>query len=180
MQDGDTFEYKGAKFRVEISYDDCGEAPWDRSDGHGVVTGWQRRDYVDPPRGFWRLNVDRHSERLYNWYETMAIAKRDGWGLCPEEIAKLGARLKREPTKRDIRKEAVRRDFAFLEGWCSDDWNYVVIGVEQVGGDGDKQYLGGVESNAGDYIRECAEDLAHELLGPINAAKDACIMELGG
>jgi len=178
MYSGDTFELNGATFTVEITHDDSHGAPWDENCGHGVVGKWERRDYSDAPRGHWILATDRGSWRLYNWFETMAIAKRDGWGLCDEEKAKLAKRLKREPTARDVRKEAVRRDFNYLYGWANDQWQYVVIGV--TGEDGESEYLGGVEDSDPKYIEECARELAGELLYTVNKAKDLCEMELGG
>jgi hypothetical protein len=179
MYDGDKFEHEGATFTVSIERDDCGDTPWERAEGHGVVGDWQRRETTTEPRGYWRLSCERHYERLYNWFETMTIAKRDGWGLCEEHKAKLAKRLGRTPTARDIRKEAVRRDYEFLRGWCDDEWQYVVIGVT-LDGTHETQYLGGVESNCEDYIAECARDLASELLYPYNQEKDRAIAELGG
>jgi len=167
IQDGDTFEHKGVTFTFQTERDDGHGEPWKESDGHGVVSGWDFRDAI---RGEWVLARDRGYKRFYNWFETMAIAKRDGWGLHDDEIAKLAVKLKRTPTKRDIRKEAVRRDFNFLRGWCSDEWNYVGVTVSARGVE--DQSLWGIESNAGDYLMEVARDLADEALHPLGAVKD--------
>lgn len=83
----DTFEYKGSTFTVQHEHDDSHGAPWDENDGHGVVSEWQHS--YETPRGSWVLASDRRSQRFYNWYETMAIAKRDGWGLGPDDVANL-------------------------------------------------------------------------------------------
>jgi hypothetical protein len=175
MQDGEIFEHKGVLFIVSIERDELSRAPWEECEGHGVVTKWERRG---PERGEWVLSGDRYSHRFYNWRETLEIAKRDGWGLHPDCIAELALKLKRQPTQRDIRKEAVRRDYEYLRGWCNDEWEYLCIGVRMVGGT-ETQYLGGVDGSDAAYIVECARDLAGELLHPMHDEKDRCIMELG-
>ena len=177
MYDGDTFKLDGATFTVSIERDKDAFAPWKNSDGHGVVGRWDRRS-TDAPRGHWVLASDRGSWRLYNWYETMQIAKRDGWGLCDKAMAGLAKRLGRTPTARDIRKQAVYDDFDFLYGWCNDVWQYVVIGVTIEGGE--TEYLGGVESNSHDYMKQVAHDLARELLYMYGVEKDRAVMEVGG
>lgn len=182
LYSGDTFTHNGGAFRVTHERDDMHAAPWLECDGHGVVTGWRRRDYIDPPRGFWRLSSDRLSERLYNWRETMAIAKRDCWGLSPADTQKLAEQLNRQPTPRDIRKEAVRKDYEFLRGWCNDEWEYIGVIVELVDDEGqsagESEALWGVES-FGDYSDEVAKELADEILARVGDAKDAAIMAGG-
>lgn len=178
--DGDTFEHGGAEFKVTFPYDDHHGAPWDESDGHGVVTDWEHA--CETPRGCWELCSDRRAKRFYNWRETMDIAKRDGWGLAPDALASLAKRLGREPSKRDIRKEAVRRDFNYLHSWCNDQWSYVGVVVELLDADGEEagesESLWGVES-FGDYASEVALELAGEILARMGADKDAAVMDAG-
>lgn len=164
--DGDTFERGGRTFRVEHPYDDCADAPWDREDGHGPVTEWTSRAKAPGER---ILNSDRSSYRYYDFQEAMRIARRDGWGLCPEDIAKLEAKLKRKPTKGDICAEAVERDYEHLRRWCNDQWSYVGVVVRLVDEDCEEsESLWGIESDAYDYLAEVAHELADEINSRLN------------
>lgn len=180
MYSGDTFELGGSTFSVTLVHDDSHGAPWEVLDGHGVVSGWERA--YETPRGCWVLSSDQHASQFYNWFETMAIAKRDEWGLAPDRVAALAKRLKREPTKRDIRKAAVQADFDYLRGWCDGDWSYVGVIVELLDSDGEgtgvTESLWGVESFGG-YHDIVARELAEEMLSTMGDAKDSAIAELG-
>ena len=176
LYDGDTFEVNGATFRVEFEHDDCHGAPWVECDGHGPVTEWERRE---ERRGEWTLNSDRGSRRFYNWYEAMQIAKRDHWGIDSRAALELSKRLGRAVTPRDIRKEAVRRDYEYLHAWCNDEWEYIGVIVSPLGFRGrpteESESIWGVES-IGDYPTEIAHELAEEILGRVNAEKDSAEM----
>lgn len=96
------FEHEGLTFQVEFTYDyDC-EPPWERSEGHGVVSDWTRRDKRP---GEIVLSSDRNLKRFYDVQETTAIAKRDGWGLSDENKAALIQRVARKTIKRVAKSE---------------------------------------------------------------------------
>jgi len=157
------FEHNGRSYTAEIHDDTDHGPPWLEEDGHGPVSDWTTRAKLPGERV---LHSDRHSRRFYDWQEAMAIAKRDGWGLAPAEVAKLAADLGRQPTRGEITAEAVRRDFEHLRAWCNDDWSYVGVVVRQVdacGCCGVSESLWGIESDAGDYLQEVARELAEEV-----------------
>lgn len=70
-------ESEGFTLRAHIESDDDSTPPWDREDGHGPVTKWERRD-KEP--GEMILSDDRGSRRFYDFREACALALRDGWG----------------------------------------------------------------------------------------------------
>lgn len=149
--DGDTFEREGHTFRVNHPYDDSGDTPWERADGHGPVSEWTSRDKRPGER---LLCSDRGSRRYYDWQEACKLARRDGWDAEP-----IGAPNRIE--------RAVQADFDFLHAWCNDEWQYVGVVVEMLGADGAvvaEQSLWGIESNAYDYLRDTAHELADEIL----------------
>jgi hypothetical protein len=160
----DTLELdNGLSIRIETPYDECSEAPWERDDGRGVVTGWERREKGPGER---ILNTDHGSKRFFDVVETTKKAKRDGWGLSEATIAEMTAKLGRKPTKGEIVARAVDDEFDFLYGWCNDQWSYVVIVVTLLDVDGKElasDCLGGVES-LGDYWREQAAEMANALI----------------
>lgn len=163
--DGDTFEREGYKFTVTHPFDDTGDAPWERCDGHGPVSKWERRS---KRAGEHILCSDHGSHRFYAWQEAIELAKRDGWGLSDSAKADLCRRLGREPTKGEIREEAVKRDFEYLRGWCNDKWHYCGVVVTLLDSKGEEtdesESLWGIEDNAYDYLRDTAHDLADEII----------------
>lgn len=170
MYDDDTFEIEqapGTTFRVKFPHDDSHGAPWEEEDGHGpvrrVVSHYSR---PDKRPGEVAIHSNRFDHWLYDVAEATRIAKRDGWGLCPDEKAKLAERLGRQPTPGDIAAESVRRDMEYLRRWLNDDWWYVGVVVELLDDDGDvvdERSIWGIESDSGDYLEETARDLAFEL-----------------
>lgn len=115
--------FKGYKVTVSIHQDIHHDgAPWEESDGHGIVSGWERRDKRPGERV---LNSDRSLNRFYDVAETMKLAKRDGWGLSDEAKSALAVKLGRTPTAGDILAEAVNGDFEYLRGWCNDEWQWL-------------------------------------------------------
>ncbi|MFM0341157.1 hypothetical protein [Paraburkholderia fungorum] len=198
MYAGETFEIEagGYPFRVRIEADQCMGAPWEEHDGHGVVSDWTTRDKRP---GEIVLNTDRSSRRYYDVEASMKIARRDGWGLRDEHRLTLLAELRRvtfavrgddgrfrlqeqcgpwKPlTKGEITAGAVRRDFEFLHGWCNDDWQWVGVVVELLDEDGEVvdgvgDSLWGIESEADDYLRQTARDMAEGLA--LGLQKEAC------
>ena len=96
----------------------------------------------------------------------MKIAKRDGWGLNPSELAKLTDSLGHAPTKGQIIEAAVELDFKHLKDWCDDKWHYIGVIVTLFDPDGEPQEdssLWGVE-DCGDYYQTIASELADDLI----------------
>ena len=160
--DGDTFTHAGHTFIVSIEDDGDSGTPWGNSDCHGPVTKWLTRDKKPGERV---LHSDRSSKRFYDIAEATRIAKRDAWGLGDEKKAELAAKLGRAPTPGEVTAQAVENDFEYLRSWCADEWNYVGVCVRHISQDKADRYshaTWGIQSNAVDYIREVAEDLADE------------------
>lgn len=166
IYDSFNFEHAGRHFVASLFVDDSNDAPWENDCGRGVVSDWERRAKLPGERV---LAEDGRSKRFYDVSATMAIARRDGWGIGDEEKAALKSKLGRPPTAGEIRAAAVEKDFEFLRGWCNDEWHYCGIGVQLLDDDGEpvgEEYehaLWGIESNADDYLKEVACELAAEI-----------------
>lgn len=170
---GETAEWTdtdGIRYVATVYRDDDATPPWDRSDGHGPVTNWERRDKAPGERV---LNTDGRAKRYYDFAEAIVIAKRDGWG-CE------GGRKEGE-TLKAYRARAVERDFEFLQSWCDDGWEYV--GVDVQAWIGDVHLVGqyhcacwGMESNSGAHVNEVAGECLAECQ-PIARAKIIAIKE---
>lgn len=147
----------------ESEYDQDHGEPWKECDGHGPVTYWVHRDKHAGERV---LCSDRSTKRYYDFAEAMKIAKRDGWGLNDDELAKLTKRLGHTPTKGQITEAAVEHDFQYLKDWCEDRWHYIGVIVTLFNEDDEEQderSLWGVE-DSGDYYQTVASELADELI----------------
>lgn len=143
-------------FSVEVERDDDFDPPWENSDTHGPVSGWERRDKLP---GELILNSDGTHKRFYDFAEACRIALRDKWDAPPYNE---GA----ETPKQQAAK-AARADFEFLRSWCNDEWHYVGVIVTLLDQDGDmtdiSSSLWGVEGDSEDYINQIANELADEL-----------------
>ena len=115
-------EYRGYKMLISIHHDEDTGAPWEENDGHGIVSEWTTRDKQP---GELVLGSERRSRRYYDFAATLKLARRDGWGLSDNDIAKLAKQLGRKPTAKQILNESVIRDFEYLRGWCQDDWQWL-------------------------------------------------------
>ena len=166
----ETIEHAGLTFSVRIEHDPHMRAPWEEHDGHGPVREASSY-YVRPHKRAgetiiqWsRRGVSRVQYWLYDVAEATRIAKRDGWGLSPESRAKLAAKLKREPAAAEVRAEAVRLDMERLRDWLENRWHWCTVVVTLLDTDGDTTWeydcLGGIESDAGEYLDKVAADLA--------------------
>jgi hypothetical protein len=201
--DGDrtTAERDGFTFTAEIVPDSDHGTPWDNEDGHGPVTGWERRSKAP---GELVLIEDHKAKQFYDFAEAVRIARRDGWGPAPYQIhverganglmrcnaqwyegrqllAYRSAWHDEECAARaDVYHQhrsaigpgayaaaAARADFERLQAWCNDGWSYVgvVVTVEREGVELGRASLWGIESDAGDYLCEVANELAEEALG---------------
>lgn len=161
------FDHAGKTFLAEIYTDDeYADAPWDNSDGHGIVSEWETRSKLP---GELVLCEDRRSRRFYDVQETMKKARAENWGLSEPALAKLCESLGRQATRGEIVAASVRADFEFLRGWCNGEWRYVGVCVRALDDDGETigepfdNAIWGIESWDAAYIREVAIELAREI-----------------
>lgn len=151
-----TKEHRGHTITLKWFFDQDSGEPWKECDGHGPVSDWTTRDKVP---GELVLYSDRRSYRYYDYAEAMKLAKKDGWGLCPEAIAKLESKLGRPPTKGEIRHASVMSDFEYLRRWCNNDWHWCGYMIDIEGtkyGEG----LWGIDSDSQDYFEKEAFESA--------------------
>ena len=151
LYDDQIFAHHGIRFRVQFPFDEFTSAPWEDCDGHGIVSEWTTRDKAPGERV---LVTDRSSRRYYDVRATLAIARRDSWGVANPPT---GA------SKRQIAALAVEHDYQYLRGWCNDEWHYcgVVVTREDTGED---RSIWGIEDTEGAYLAETAYELADELI----------------
>lgn len=167
--DGDSIacEVDGFTVTAIVHRDDCGDAPWQRGDGHGPVTGWMHRDKHAGERV---LNEDHGSKRFYDFAAAVKTALADGWGVA-------GGRKPGE-TKRAYAARAAEHDFAVLKAWCADEWWYVGVAVtvakNGIALTGEFEHaLWGVEANYpgsdNSYLAEVAEQHVDEAIAAARA-----------
>jgi hypothetical protein len=163
-------EHKGFTFNVRIMADEFHGAPWKENDYHGEVSDWRRRGYdghYPKAPGERLLYEDRGSARFYDFAGAVAKARKEGWGSQGDDGLSKGAKA----------VQAVERDFEYLRQWCNNDWFYIGVVVSVPGLDEDRS-VWGIESNADDYIKETARDLADELLADLPNIIDGEIKDL--
>lgn len=163
--DGDTFEHKGRRFIAKYERDEFMGEPWKEHDGHGIVSEWTSRPKAPGERV---LNEDRTSKRYYNVRETLAIARRDGWGVE-------GGRLPGE-SERAYAARAVEADFRFLRAWCRDEWEWIGVTVRLADDPSITESLSGIESCSGAYLDEVARELADEILSRVEVANPDVVL----
>jgi hypothetical protein len=179
VNDGDSIscEVDGFTLTAKVYRDDCSDAPWERDDGHGPVSGWTRREKRPGERV---LSSDHSAYRYYDFEDAVKTALADGWGVA-------GGRHKGE-RKRAYATRAAEHDFAVLKAWCDDEWWYVGVAVTVARGGfeftPDFQFaLWGVECNYpgsdNSYLGEVAEDLAGDALAVARAKLSALCGLLG-
>ena len=150
----------GRRYTVELHHDDHMGEPWHEHDGHGPVTDWTTRAKAP---GEAVLAEDGRYRRYYDFAAATRIALADGWGLSAPDLAKLANRLGRQPTRRQIAREAVLQDFYRLRRWCAGDWHRCGVVVASDCGEYSAS-LWGIESDCTDYIRD---DVVPELVRDI-------------
>lgn len=137
----------GETFSIASEYDDIGEPwEWEAQFEANVVSSWTRRS-KNP--GELILNRDRESYRYFDFALAVKELKKDG------TPGKEAARIAREIFDR-------------WEGWCNDRWHYISLFVAPQDENGDPiedklASLGGIEDD-GNYWKECAEELAREII----------------
>lgn len=150
------FTHNGRTFAAKLERDDFHGAPWDEECGHGDVTGWERRDKRP---GEMILSGGRGAKQFYDFAGAVKRAKAEGWNAAPYYPPG-------EETKGQRAAKAALADFKRLRDWCRGEWFYVGVIVAPVCPccdevrDGGAQSLWGIESDAGEYLAEVAEELA--------------------
>lgn len=83
-----------------------------------------------------------------------------------EAIAALYAAHRATMSSREYAAKAAKADFEYLKAWCDDQWCYVgvVVTASREGVELGSASLWGIESNAGDYLLDVANELAPEAL----------------
>ena len=142
------FAHGAHKFRAEVVVDDCGDAPWDNMSTLGEVSGW--RHGQDKAPGERILSRDRGAFRAYDW--AGAVRKARAEGMTGEKA-----------------EAAVSAEFDYFRRWCNNDWYYVGVTVFPVTDRGNElrsytESLWGIESDATEYIRAVALDLADSIV----------------
>lgn len=145
---------QGYSVRVHVDYDQDMGPPWDNSDGHGPVRVDLKENKAPGERILGQAGA-RDQWYLYDFAEAVKIARRDGWGDGDGGRLTGGAKA----------AHAAEADYAFLRGWCNDQWHYLVVGVEvsRNGAVIELDYCGGIE-DLGDYWREHAADHARYVI----------------
>lgn len=153
-----TFSLNGLQFYVNYEHDADAEPPWSRAEGHGVVSDWVTRPKGPGER---TLVIDGSSARFYDAFSSVLIARRDAWGVSNPE----------GKTEGEIAAEAVELDFAYLRGWCQDEWHYVGVIVTLVDTEGNptrmRKSLWGMESTDDQGIAEAQLELAEEIAAEV-------------
>ena len=148
-----TFEHRDVTFEAELHHDDHMAEPWRECDGHGPVSEWTTRD-KNP--GELVLASDKGFHRYYDFAEAVRIAKRDGWALRDFK-----------GTRGQMAEAAARADYERLRAWCNDEWHWCFMLVRHMGACANcsgYESVGGLESDASDYHKEVALELADNML----------------
>lgn len=165
-----TFTHKGHTFNVKHVTDPHHGPPWKEYDGHGVITEYLSDTQADsdPDMELFR-ELDHAGQWHYDWSASLAKAHTEQWSLAPEKAIGL--------TPEQITEAAVEADYQFIRGWCVDEWYYIGVVVSLDGTDIERS-LWGIESNADDYLKEVARELADDVLTEAPAELDAEIARL--
>lgn len=136
---------------------DMGE-PWLEHDGHGPVSLWTHY----PKRAGERiLCEDGGRKRYYDFEAAVKLALKDGWDAPPYGTGTKGQQAAR----------AAEADFERLRRWCNDHWWWCGVVLTVASADEDLGILDehaaslwGIESDAGDYLIDVANELISEAL----------------
>lgn len=187
------FEHNGVAYVATIERDDCHGAPWEEEDGHGDVSEWTTRDKLPGEmvlnedgrsKRFYDFAGACKIARRDGWgflpgalkYEKRA----DCWharceGFNGKEhistdvnraISAVYKEHRESMTPRAYAAGAAMADYDRLRRWCADQWCYIGVVVRRAGDCkccGETESLWGIESDAGEYVREVATELAEQL-----------------
>jgi len=142
--------------RSKRFYDFAGACKTARRDGWGFLPG--------------RVVVDRfaHSgKRKFRAWIVNGTAEQTAYGPDAHAATSALYKLHRESmTPRAYAAGAAMADYDRLRGWCTDQWRYIGVVVRRAGDCaccGETESLWGLESDAGEYVREVATELAEQL-----------------
>lgn len=165
IYDGETVTVNGVDFKVDIMPDYDGRLPWEEMDGLGVIRKTSNRHlngYSDKTPGERPMNAPDRNEYMF-YYDIQATIKkaiRECWGLSPEHVDQLAIKLKRQPTKREIIRESVERDFKYCSGYINNEWQYVTVSIYPASEENEYNYcLSGVDDFVDTYPGEVALEL---------------------
>lgn len=151
----------GREYLICWYFDEDHGAPWEESDGHGIVSDWRTKGSKRPGE---RIMTEQHGLcRFYDWQATMKQAKAEGWGGsidrdgCPSSMTT---------------EEAVQADFDYLCAWCRDEWHYCGIEVIDIATK-ESAAVWGIESDQDAYHEQVITDLISELQPAIAQAERA-------
>jgi len=178
----ETREIDGRKYHIEWQYDYTSGRPEGESDGHGVCVDINfdpatfGEDHDPEEDGELDLEeVVRHKMmrvldtasrrqtwyRVYDVWETMKVAKANGWRDLKWEAEHPNA------TEEEKLMAAVDADFNYLQGWYDDDWHWCGITVilldEEGDPTGDEASLWGLTSDDAECHEEVIKELASEI-----------------
>lgn len=180
----ETYEHKcGKKYIVEVEGDYDLGPPEEDSDCHGPVV---ELDFDPEDEGavddYIEANTEEDSPEELEERARMGMMRelgRYGYGYARQrKYYDVWAALKKAKTEWGITddakaREAVEKDYAYIDGWYSDDWHWVTVFVYATNEDGEKDEefyhcIGGYEStiiepeNRADFV-EVIEDCIHQL-----------------
>ena len=154
------FQHNGLNFRCIVNYDNDYGMPWDEQDGHGIIRE-ARSVYGRPDKkpGERILHVDGCDYWIYDFQETLKIAKNEGWGSNKETP---------EMTKNQKAEAAVISDMEYCRDFLTGRRYWVFIEVYRINDNGqqigESEFLGGIDSGYSheddEYLKECAGELA--------------------
>ena len=154
-----TIEKGGRTYRVSLEYDGFMGAPWEEHDTVAVVEaapstrfyGWNAEDGIENEYRVEKLS-DRYGEVVYVDLEASEEQARK-WGIHEKDV-----------------DEAVWTSIESCRRWVENEWHWTTVRVERKCECCDSweansaQYLGGIESDAEEYIRD---EAAHDLIAQL-------------
>lgn len=128
--------------------------------------GWGVRPYrVYPEQG--ANGLTRLTGHWFDHARNLECIVTD-WHDCQNAArSQLYAMHRATMSEREYAARAARQDYERLRDWCNDHWHYVGVIVTATDSDGeeiDSCSLWGIESDAGDFLLEVANELLGELL----------------
>lgn len=187
------FEHNGVAYVATIVHSDMHGAPWEEEDGHGDVSEWTTRDKLPGElvlsedgrskrfydfagackiarRDGWGflpgvLKYEKRADCWHAWCEGF-----DGKEHISTDVNRAISAVYKEHresmTPRAYAAGAAMADYDRLRRWCADQWCYIGVVVRRAGDCtccGETESLWGIESDAGEYVREVATELAEQL-----------------
>lgn len=167
------FEKNGFLFRCIVLHDTDLVFPWNEHDGYGFIRTVYSYCGTPEKRPGERIIYSKRGDHwIYDVQWTMKIARRDGWS-CKEVTPNMTAGQKAVCS--------VEADIQYIREWLEGNRFWAMIEVFRVDDEGEKvgesEYLGGIDNGYSreddDYLKQCAGELADELIRQSRAAKYA-------